>query len=60
MKITMMGTSISHPKISVEHASIDRIAGLQFLLHYALHYHHSRAWVGPITLLLARWEGAHG
>jgi hypothetical protein len=44
--------NISHPEMVVEHGRIERLAGLQFLLHYALSHAHARSWLAPLTRLL--------
>jgi hypothetical protein len=52
--------SLSCLSIPVYHFSTDRIDGLQFLLRFAFSHDHSRAWVGPLTLLLQREGDRHG
>jgi hypothetical protein len=52
MGVTMMHNSLSHLQSPVYHLSTDRIAGLQFLLSYALSYHYARSWIVHLTRLL--------
>jgi hypothetical protein len=54
MGMTMTTDSLSYPNIVVEHLSHHRIAGLRFLLNYALAHQHARGWIAPLTLLLQR------
>ena len=54
MVMTMTNNSLSYLSIPVYHISTDRIAGLRFLLNYALAHQHARGWIAPLTLLLQR------
>jgi hypothetical protein len=56
----MTTDNLSYRSIPVYHFSTDRLAGLRFLLRFALSHDHSRAWIGLLTLLLARKGGARG
>jgi hypothetical protein len=57
---TMTTDNLSYRSIPVYHFSTDRLAGLRFLLRFALSHDHSRAWIGLLTLLLTRKGGARG
>jgi hypothetical protein len=60
MGMTMTNNSLSYLSIPVYHFSTDRIVGLQFRLRFALSHDHLRAWIAPLTLLLAQKGEQHG